>query len=61
MYFHLISPKLEKALKMNFLLLGGQLLQWNLEAIYVMELARYTPEMIWRRWGAVMESYVNVK
>lgn len=61
MYFHLISSKLEKALKINFLLLGGQLVQWNLEAIYVMELARKAPEMTWKHWGALKESYINVK
>ena len=46
---------------MNFLLLGGQLWQWNSEVIYVMELARYTPEMRWRCWGSLKESYINVK
>ena len=53
--------KSNKKTPMNFLLLGGQLLQWNLEVIYVMELARYTPEMRWRHWGALKESYINVK
>lgn len=46
---------------MNFLLLGRKLLQWNLEPIYVMELARKTPEMTWRHWGALKESYINVR
>lgn len=45
----------------NFLLLGGQLLQWNLEVIYVMELARNTHELRWSHWGALKESYINAK
>lgn len=53
--------KSNKKKTMNFFLLGGQLLQWNLEVIYVMELARITPEMRWRHWGSLKESYINVK
>lgn len=55
------NGKSNKKKTMNFLLLGGQLLQWNLEIIYVMELARYAPKMRWRHWGALQESYINVK
>lgn len=53
--------KSNKKKTVNFLLLGGQLLQWNLEVIYVIELARNTNELSWSHWGALKESYINAK